>query len=147
VLAVADGVIASALDDTGDDLPQPVVPERASGNYISLDLGGGRYAFYEHLQQGSVRVKTGDRVTRGQVIARLGSSGSTSIGPHLHFHVADTNSLLGAEGMPFAFEHFTVFGDFASLGGLVSGEPWRPYQVVRSTATTLPSPNVVISFQ
>jgi murein DD-endopeptidase len=147
VLAVADGTIAAAVDDTPDDLPQPVAPEIASGNYVSLDLGGGRFAFYEHLQQGSVRVKTGDRVKRGQVIARLGSSGSSSIGPHLHFHVADTNSLLGAEGVPFGFEHFTVFGDFASLGDLVNGERWRPWQVARPSATTRPAPNVVISFK
>lgn len=147
VLAVADGIIADAMDDTPDDMPQPVAPEIASGNYVSLDLGGGRFAFYEHLQQGSVRVKAGDRVKKGQVIARLGSSGSSSIGPHLHFHVADTNSLLGAEGIPFGFEHFTVFGDFESLGAIVNGEKWRPWQVARSSATTRPVPNVVISFQ
>ena len=38
---------------------------------------------------------TGQRVRRGDVIAKLGSSGSTSIGPHLHFHVADANSDAG----------------------------------------------------
>jgi murein DD-endopeptidase len=147
VLAVADGTIAAALDDTPDDLPQPVAPEIASGNYVSIDLGEGRFAFYEHLQMGSIQVKAGDRVKRGQVIARLGSSGSTSIGPHLHFHVANANSLLGAEGLPFAFDQFTVFGEFASLGALVNGEQWIPGQVARSSATTRPSPNVALSFQ
>jgi hypothetical protein len=147
VLAVADGTVAAALDDTPDDLPQPVAPERASGNYVSIDLGEGRFAFYEHLQQGSIRVKTGERVTKGQVIARLGSSGSTSIGPHLHFHLADANSVLGAEGLPFAFERFTVFGEFASIDALVNGEPWQPEQTARIWATTRPSPNTVISFR
>lgn len=147
VLAVADGTIAAALDDTPDDLPQPVAPERASGNYVSLDLGGGRFAFYEHLQQGSVRVKAGDRVKRGDVIGRLGSSGSTSIGPHLHFHVADASSLLGAEGLPFVFDRFTVFGEFPSLSALVNGEKWKPGELARTWATTRPSPNVVLSFQ
>ena len=147
VLAVADGRIAAALDDTADDLPTPVPPERGSGNYISLDLGGGRFAFYEHLQQGSLRVKTGDQVKKGQVIGRLGSSGSTSIGPHLHFHVADANSLLSAEGVPFAFEHYAVFGAFASINALTSGEPWLPGEVVRPHLTTRPSPNVVLSFR
>ncbi len=42
------------------------------------------------------------------MIAKLGSSGSTSIGPHLHFHVADASSLLAAEGMPFVFRQFTA---------------------------------------
>lgn len=147
VLAVADGTIAAALDDTLDDQPQPVAPEVASGNYVSLDIGGGRFAFYEHLQKGSLRVKTGDRVKKGQVIASLGSSGSTSIGPHLHFHVADTNSLLAAEGVPFGFDQFTVFGEFASVTALVNGEPWRPGQVARTWKTTRPSPNVVMSFR
>jgi murein DD-endopeptidase len=147
VLAVTDGTIAAALDDTPDDLPQPVAPERASGNYVSIDLGDGRFAFYEHLQQGSLLVKTGERVKRGQAIAKLGSSGSTSIGPHLHFHVADANALLGAEGLPFAFDQFTLFGDFASLGALVNGEQWRPGQVARGSATTRPAPNVVLSFR
>lgn len=146
VLVVADGTVAAALDDTPDDLGQPVAPERASGNYVSIDLGEGRFAFYEHLQQGSITVKAGDRVKRGQVIGRLGSSGSTSIGPHLHFHVAGANSLLGAEGLPFVFDRFTVFGEFASLNALVSGETWLPGQLARAWATTRPSPNAVISF-
>ena len=89
MLAVADGTIVAAVDDTSDRTPQPVPPESASGNYVALDVGGGRFAFYEHLQQGSIVVKPGQRVSRGDVIAKLGSSGSTSIGPHLHFHVAD----------------------------------------------------------
>lgn len=147
VLAVADGTVAAAVDDTEDDLTPPVPTERGSGNYISLDIGQGRFAFYEHLQQGSVRVKAGDKVKRGQVIAKLGSSGSTSIGPHLHFHVADTSSLLEAEGMPFSFERFTVFGEFASIDALVKGEPWQPGQLARQWATTRPSPNVVMSFR
>ena len=94
VLAVADGVVVAALDDTLDEAAQPVAPENASGNYVAIDIGSGQFAFYEHIQRGSVAVKAQQRVRRGQVIARLGSSGSTSIGPHLHFHVAAANSLL-----------------------------------------------------
>lgn len=47
----------------------------ASGNYVVLDLGQGRYAFYEHLKPGSVAVKPGDRVRSGQVIAAVGYTG------------------------------------------------------------------------
>ena len=147
VLAVADGTIAAALDDTADDLAQPVAPERASGNYVALDLGGGRFAFYEHLQQGSIAVKPGQRVKRGQVIARLGSSGSTSIGPHLHFHVADANSLLEAEGLPFVFRQVTRFGGFASIEAIVNGEQWLPDSSAHSYTLTRPAPNSVISFR
>jgi murein DD-endopeptidase MepM/ murein hydrolase activator NlpD len=124
----------------------PSRPERASGNYVSLDLGGGRFAFYEHLQQDSIRVKAGERVKRGQVIARLGASGSTSSGPHLHFHVADANSLLGAEGLPFVFRRYTRFGAFASIFALDKGEKWLPEQSARREADARPAPNAVISF-
>jgi Peptidase family M23 len=146
VLAVADGTIAAAVDDTSDRTPQPVPPESASGNYVALDVGGGRFAFYEHLQQGSIVVKAGQRVSSGDVIARLGSSGSTSIGPHLHFHVADGHSLLGAEGMPFVFRLFTALGEFASIQALQTGERWIPAGSARGFTQSRPSPNSVISF-
>jgi hypothetical protein len=147
VLAVADATVAAALDETADDLAPPVPPERGSGNYISLDLGDGRFAFYEHLQQGSILVKAGQRVRRGQVIARLGSSGSTSIGPHLHFHVADASSLLEAEGLPFVFRQITTFGAFASIDALVNGERWLPDGSAHLYTLARPAPNSVISFR
>lgn len=146
VLAVADGAIVAAVDDTPDGAEQPVPAERASGNYVALDLGSGRVAFYEHLQQDSIVVKPGQRVTSGQVIAKLGSSGSTSIGPHLHFHVADANSLVGAEGLPFVFNRFTVMGQFASISALQGGEAWQPAGVARPITNTRPAPNTVINF-
>jgi murein DD-endopeptidase len=146
VIAVADGTIAAAVDDTPDRTPPPVAPESASGNYVALDLGGGRFAFYEHLQQGSIAVTAGQRVTRGQVIARLGSSGSTSIGPHLHFHVADANSLLASEGVAFVFRQFTGIGEFTSIQALHAGEQWRAAASATSYANSRPSPNSVIHF-
>ena len=146
VLAVADGTIAAAVDDTPDRTPQPVPPESASGNYVALDVGGGRFAFYEHLQQGSILVKPGQRVSRGDVIAKLGSSGSTSIGPHLHFHVADGSSLLGAEGVPFVFRLFTALGEFASIQALQAGERWIPSGSARGFTNSRPPPTSVISF-
>ena len=130
VLAVADAVVAAAMDDIPDnpDTPttssSPMAPEKASGNYVTLDLGRGRFAFYEHLLRGSVSVKAGDRVTSGQVIGRLGNSGSSSIGPHLHFHVSDANAPLGAEGLPFVFTRFEHLGAFPSLEALAAGIKW-----------------------
>jgi murein DD-endopeptidase MepM/ murein hydrolase activator NlpD len=48
---------------------------------VILALGKGRFAFYAHLKPGSLRVKRGDRVREGEVLALLGNSGS-STGPH-----------------------------------------------------------------
>ena len=51
--------------------------------------------------------------------------GAAAPGAHLHFHVADGPSLLGAEGLPFAFDAFELlgrYGDFEQLGQA----PWEP---------------------
>jgi murein DD-endopeptidase len=146
VLAVADGVVVAALDDSLDWAAQPVAPENASGNYVAIDIGSGRFAFYEHLQRGSVAVKAGQRVRRGQVIARLGSSGSTSIGPHLHFHVADANSLLAAEGLPFVFRQFVHLGGYASIDALVNGLTPSLTAGERQAALERPAPNAILRF-
>jgi hypothetical protein len=80
VLAVADARVVAAVDRFPDQVPnhpRPVTIDQADGNYIILALGSGRFAFYAHLKPGSVRVKAGDRVRHGEVIARLGNSGSS----------------------------------------------------------------------
>jgi murein DD-endopeptidase len=127
VLAVADATVSVAMDDIPD--PQIVEPhkvveiENASGNYIVLDLENGKYAFYEHLKSGSIRVRAGERVRRGQVIAELGYTGQ-STGPHLHFHVADSTMPLSAEGLPYVFQEFNTVGAFSSAEQFGEGRSW-----------------------
>lgn len=58
---------------------------------------------YAHLQPGSIRVRVGDRVGRGDVIGLVGNSGN-SIGPLLHFPISDSNSLLATEGLPYVID-------------------------------------------
>ena len=146
VLAVADATVAIAVDGVADATPLPITLALAAGNHIALDLGGGHVAFYEHLQMGSVKVKRGDRVTRGQAIARLGSSGSSSIGPHLHFHVADAANTLAAEGVQFVFRQFAEVCKFPSLNALLAGERWSPAGSARTYRLHRPDPVTVIHF-
>ncbi len=153
VLAVADGVVADARDDIPEapsigGATSPVALENASGNYVALDLGAGRYAFYEHLKHGSLKVRTGDRVRSGQVLGLLGNSGSSSSGPHLHFHVADASSTLAAEGVPYVFRSFDVLGAFGTIGAFASGEPWgaAPKAAGGHRSSELPAANVVVLF-
>jgi murein DD-endopeptidase len=150
VLAVADAVVAATRDDMRESATVSAHPRHAladaSGNHVALDLGAGRFAFYEHLRPGSVRVARGDRVRRGQVIAALGFTGD-STGPHLHFHVADANSPLGAEGLPFVLDRFRELGRYEDIGALGKAK-WAPALDAGSIERVHehPAPNVVVEF-
>lgn len=153
VLAVADAIVAEARDDMPDApmlaASRGSMPlERASGNYLVLDLGHDRFAFYEHLKHGSVRVRRGDRVTRGTVIAALGNTGSSSSGPHLHFHVADAPATLGAEGRAWTLDGFSVIGNYESIAAAESARPWREPAPGKGgrRIRELPAPNSVVMF-
>ncbi|MFM7430400.1 MAG: M23 family metallopeptidase [Flammeovirgaceae bacterium] len=54
------------------------------GNYVDIDHGNGVRTRYAHLAE--VKVRYGQRVDKGQLIATVGSSGG-SIAPHLHYEV------------------------------------------------------------
>ena len=56
------------------------------GNYIMIDHGGGVYTLYAHNSK--LCVKVGDKVKRGQVIAKAGSTGQ-STGSHCHFSIRE----------------------------------------------------------
>lgn len=58
--------------------------ETGYGNYIEIDHGFGYVTKYAHL--GKIKVKVGDQVERGEVIAVVGSSGG-SVAPHVHYEV------------------------------------------------------------
>jgi murein DD-endopeptidase MepM/ murein hydrolase activator NlpD len=112
-LAVADARVASVVDylpeQTPGRFPEAISIAQADGNSVVLDLGGGRFALYAHLQPRSVRVRKGERVRRGQVLGLVGNSGN-SVAPHLHFHVMDGASALDSNGLPYEIDAFEVAG-------------------------------------
>ena len=120
-LAVAAGAVVAIKDGIPENVPGansravPITLETVGGNHVILDLGGGRYAFYAHLQPGSLRVQVGDRVRPGQVLGLVGNSGN-STEPHLHFHLSDGNSPLGSEGIPYLHHSFELVGRCKSFG-------------------------------
>jgi hypothetical protein len=128
VLAVADATVAAVRDDMPEAARVSANPRHAlqdeAGNYVALRLRDGRYAFYEHLRPGSVTVEPGQRVRRGDVLGALGFTGS-SVGPHLHFHVADGPSPFGAEGRPFVLDGFDLLGRYVDPANLDKGA-WAP---------------------
>lgn len=152
VLAVADGVVESVKDDLPDNQPlrEPVVEvdlETIGGNHVVLALAGGQRVFYGHLKPGSVRVRKGQKVNKGDTLAALGNSGQSDA-PHLHIHVADGASALGAEGLAFEFHAFHLQGHVPSLEVLESPTGWqrpRDFQA-NPRRRELPLENAVIDF-
>jgi murein DD-endopeptidase MepM/ murein hydrolase activator NlpD len=72
IVATADGVVTFA---------GPLV---AYGNVVFIDHGRGFATFYGH--NSSNKVREGQRVRRGDVIAYIGTTGRTT-GPHVHYEV------------------------------------------------------------
>lgn len=152
VLAVADAVVVDVKDGIPDNDPTsdkkavPINLETVGGNYVILNLGRGNFAFYAHLQPNSIRVKAGDRVRRGQTLALLGNSGNSDA-PHLHFHVSDGNSPLGAEGLPYVLDAFEVFGDLPSKKLLAEGG-WKAWLTTKPVQRQLeiPTENAIVRF-
>lgn len=114
VRAVATGRVVAVRDGQAENVPghgasfHPAVPitlETVAGNTVVLALGRGQFAHYLHLQPGSVRVRVGQRVRRGQLLARIGSSGDARE-PHLHFEVTTSPTVLQGQGVPYLLNRY-----------------------------------------
>ena len=88
VLAAADGVVVETDDGHPDrNAGDPTGRRHTPANLVRVEHPGGLRTSYLHLRKGSVVVEPGDRVTAGQKLGQVGSSGRSS-DPHLHFEVA-----------------------------------------------------------
>jgi len=117
VLAAGDGTVAFVRDGIPEETPNepPTTvhqPLDYGGNEVVLELAPGVYAFYAHLQPGSVRVQVGETVTTGQILGLLGNTGN-STAPHLHFQLADGPDVLTATSLPFVIDAWTLAGTVA----------------------------------
>jgi murein DD-endopeptidase MepM/ murein hydrolase activator NlpD len=59
------------------------------------------------MRPGSVRVKLGDKVRRGDQLGDVGNTGNSQA-PHLHLHVTEGTSPLASNGVPYVFDNFTI---------------------------------------
>lgn len=154
VLAVSSATVAAIKDGLPENVPLSgrravaVTLETLGGNSVLLDLGNGHSAFYAHLQPGSLRVKVGDKVKRGQVLGVLGNSGNSDA-PHLHFHVADAISPFAAEGVPCVLDSLELLGTVNALDTLLSGQGWRPSPAAATDKrrAEMPVENAVVRFR
>jgi hypothetical protein len=112
LLAAADGTVVVARDGAPDAPPpdDPPPPSLAGlpGNHVILRIGPEIHLIYAHMRPGSVRVRVGQRVRRGQVLGELGNSGASAT-PHLHLQVQIGRFFL-TDGLPFVVDRFRFLG-------------------------------------
>ncbi len=92
VLAPADGVVEEVVQNVPDNAIGEVNLRQNWGNTVVLRHAPGLFSQLSHLRAHSVRVRPGDQVRRGDVLAACGSSGR-SPEPHLHFQVQATPAI------------------------------------------------------
>lgn len=114
ILAAAAGTVVAALDGlpNNPDLPKPPTPPAITGtvgNHVIVKVADGVYVLYGHMDPGSVAVRVGDKVTRGQQIGLIGTSGNSTT-PHLHFQILTTPTYFPADSKPWVFDSFTLLG-------------------------------------
>lgn len=86
VVAPVTGTVIAAYDEEKDITPDTEDFLSMEGNHVYIKIDEtGTYLLLNHLKKGSVTVKIGDHVKAGDLIGRVGNSGSTSE-PHLHIH-------------------------------------------------------------
>jgi murein DD-endopeptidase MepM/ murein hydrolase activator NlpD len=137
VIAAADATIVQVVDGLPDQkpgaLPQGLLPHEIDGNSIVARLDDGLYMLYGHLKAGSVTVKEGEKVKRGERLGLVGNSGNTSA-PHLHFHVMDGPSPLTSEGVPYVIDAFATEGQLRSTAVLDEYEnTTTPFEILPFT--------------
>lgn len=99
--------------------------QRSFGNYITVRHDDGTYAHYAHLKTGSFRVRTGQRVEAGQILAEAGNSGY-SFGRHVHVHVTRAASIT-APSVPFTFgaPQPAAAAQTSAAGGGAAARRWQ----------------------
>lgn len=126
IRSVAAGRVVGTRDtepeQTPGQFPNGLALNDFGGNYVVVDIGDGRYAYYAHLQKGAkgVLVEPGDRVRKGQVIGKLGNTGNTDA-PHLHFMLIDGKAPLTSGAVPFEIDSFYTRGVLTNYEAFLSG--------------------------
>jgi hypothetical protein len=111
VYAPCDGTVRRVVDGLPDQRPPALDRGNVAGNHVVLACGAAE-VMLAHLRRGSVEVREGDTVKRGDRLAAVGNSGYSGE-PHLHVHAQRAGP--GGDGEPLAM----TFGGRTLSRGLV----------------------------
>lgn len=86
IVAHSDGVVVAYRNNCN------CFENGSYGNYVKIKHDNGYYTLYAHMAYNTVRVTTGNRVSKGQFLGYMGNTGM-SYGGHLHFEVRTPNDV------------------------------------------------------
>lgn len=117
ILAPADGTVVKAEAGYNDNDPGKPSGDAPDGNVVEVSFGDGELVMMNHLKQNSLKVKIGDKVKQGDVLAQCGNSGA-SPAPHLHFELQKGGGVL----VPAQFNDYISDGKPVVVGEPTKGE-------------------------
>jgi urea transporter/murein DD-endopeptidase MepM/ murein hydrolase activator NlpD len=104
ILAPADGYVVTIEDGIPDNAIGDVNIEKNWGNAIVIKHGDFLYSKITHIKEASFKVKIGDHVKKGDLLAKCGNSGR-SPEPHIHFQIQST-PYIGAKTLKYPLAYY-----------------------------------------
>lgn len=120
IVAIENGLVTSVGYST------------STGYFVKIRHNNGYISVYFHLKKGSIKVSNNQRVTKGQVIGYMGSTGN-STAAHLHFGVSDGSEYL--DPLPYlnGTKNFDSTSDKIEVDGIWGKETTKKAQKVFGT--------------
>jgi murein DD-endopeptidase MepM/ murein hydrolase activator NlpD len=110
VLAPADGTVMEVIEGVHDNTPGSMNSYSAVGNCVIIQHREDEVSVLAHFRQGTIQVKEGDKVQRGQLLGQCGNSGNSSE-PHIHYHLQNSAVLQDGLGIKIVFDKVSVTKD------------------------------------
>lgn len=110
IISPADGNVTDVINGVRDNVPGSMNPYSAVGNAVIIQHRENEFSVLAHLKLDSIKVKVGDKVTRGHLIGLCGNSGNSSE-PHLHYHLQNTPIIQDGTGIKCLFHKITIISN------------------------------------
>lgn len=110
IISPADGNVTDVINGVRDNVPGSMDPYSAVGNAVIIQHRENEFSVLAHLKLDSIKVKVGDKLTRGQLVGLCGNSGNSSE-PHLHYHLQNTPIIQDGTGIKCLFHKITVISN------------------------------------
>ncbi len=106
IIAPADGVIETVIDDIDDNMIGQKDLQNNWGNTIVIKHSDYLYTKLSHLKKGSIEVREGQKIKQGDTLAKCGNSGLSPY-PHLHVQVQAT-PYVGSKTIAYPISNYLV---------------------------------------